>query len=85
MYQVIVHNRAARYLKRLPKNVKEKIKGLLTQLATSPQKMPNVKGMVGEWAGYYRLRYGDYRIIFAIDHKQKIIYVDHVGSRGDVY
>jgi mRNA interferase RelE/StbE len=41
--------------------------------------------MVGEWKGYYRMRIGDTRVIFWIDHKLRTIYVDHIGSRGDVY
>ena len=41
--------------------------------------------MLGEWKGYYRIRIGNVRLIFWVDQVKKIIYVDHIGPRGDVY
>ena len=41
--------------------------------------------MVGEWQGYYRLRIGDFRVIFWLDQEARIIYVDYIGPRGDIY
>ena len=40
-----------------------------------------LKGQVG----VYRLRVGGFRIILRIDHLQEIIFVDAIGSRGDIY
>ena len=85
MYRVVVHQRAARYLKRLPQGKKERIKSVLHNLALDPLNHPNVKSMVGEWAGYRRVRVGNIRIIFWIENAEEIIYVDHIGPRGDVY
>ena len=45
----------------------------------------DIKQMVGDWKGYYRMRVGDIRIIFWIDQELKTIYIDHIGSRGDIY
>ena len=45
----------------------------------------NVKHMMGEWSGYHRLRVGSLRIIFWFDESEDIVYVDHIGPRGDVY
>jgi mRNA interferase RelE/StbE len=45
----------------------------------------DIKAMLGEWKEYYRIRTGDIRVIFWIEQKLKTIYVDHIGSRGDVY
>ena len=41
--------------------------------------------MVGEWAGYSRIRVGNLRVIYWYDEIQNTIYVDHIGPRGDVY
>ncbi|MDQ1354049.1 MAG: mRNA interferase RelE/StbE [Acidobacteriota bacterium] len=85
MYRVVVHHRAANYLKRLPQPQKKRIKKLLHDLALNPSNHPNVKSMVGEWAGYRRFRVGDIRIIFWVENSEETIYVDYVGPRGDVY
>ena len=41
--------------------------------------------MKGNYKGYYRMRVGNVRIIFYPDTKNKIIYVDAVGFRGEIY
>ena len=41
--------------------------------------------MAGEWAGFFRLRHGDLRVIFFYDRITDTIVVSHVGPRGDVY
>ncbi len=85
MYRVVVHRRAARYLQRLPRSQRERIQSLLRDVALEPVRRPNVKPMVGEWQGYYRIRVGDTRIIFWLDTQEMTVYVDHIGPRGDVY
>jgi mRNA interferase RelE/StbE len=85
MYRVVVHRRAARYLQRLPRAQRERLQSLLSDLALEPVHRPDVKPMVGEWKGYYRIRVGDTRIIFWLDTQEMTVYVDHIGPRGDVY
>lgn len=63
MYRVVVHQRAASYMKRLPQPQKNRIKNVLHDLASDPFNHPNVKAMFGEWAGYRRVRIGNIRII----------------------
>lgn len=45
----------------------------------------NLKKLVGEWEGYYRLRKGNLRIIFSISKQEKALYVEKVDLRGKVY
>lgn len=45
----------------------------------------NLKKLVGDWEGYYRLRKGDIRIIFEINKPKKSVYVEKVDLRGRVY
>ena len=46
---------------------------------------PNSKHLVGEVANLYRLRVGNYRIIYQVDGGKLIVLVVHVGHRKDVY
>lgn len=85
MGKVIVHRHAVNYLQRLPKATKQRIKNILKLLEKDPLDQPGIKHMVGEWAGYHRLRAGKLRIIYWFDENEDIVYVDHIGPRGDVY
>lgn len=56
----------------------------LLSLADNPTP-PNSKSLVGEVANLYRLRVGDYRIIYQVDGGKLMVLVVHVGHRKDVY
>lgn len=45
----------------------------------------DLKNLVGDWEGYYRLRKGKLRIIFKIDTSERILYVEKIDFRGSVY
>lgn len=45
----------------------------------------DVKKLTGDWEGYYRLRKGNIRIIFEVNKTGKVLYVEKVDFRGDVY
>ncbi|MDI6688398.1 MAG: type II toxin-antitoxin system RelE/ParE family toxin [Desulfobacterales bacterium] len=85
MGKIIVHRRAANYLKKLPQDRKNRVKKALEQVGKDPLGFSGVIQMVGEWAGYYRIRLGDMRIVFWFDEENDIVYVDHMGPRGDIY
>lgn len=85
MSKIIVHRRAANYLKKLPRDRKNRVKKAIEQVGKDPLGLPGVIQMAGEWAGYHRIRLGDMRIIFWFDEENDIVYVDHIGSRGDIY
>ena len=57
----------------------------LARLAENPTTYPGVVAMAGEWTGYCRIRVGDLRVIFWYDRQDDVVYVDHIGPRGDVY
>jgi len=56
------------------------------RLATAISKLPegNVKPIKG-YKDLYRLRVGDYRIIFTIKDDDLMIIVLAIGNRGDIY
>jgi len=45
----------------------------------------DIKAMAGEFKGYHRLRIGSFRVLFVVGNTTQTIYVDHIGSRSDVY
>lgn len=85
MYAVVIHRRATRYLQRLSQDQQIRIKQVLNQMRNDPLELSGIKNMVGDWAGYHRVRVGNIRIIFLVDKPKNIVYVDHIGPRGEVY
>ena len=85
MSKTVVHRRALRYIRRLPRPEQERVRIALKRLAEEPGAYPGLVHMAGEWTGYQRIRIGSLRVIFWYDDQEDIIYVDHIGPRGDVY
>jgi mRNA interferase RelE/StbE len=83
--QLLFHKRAAGYLARMDGRIKAQVLSKLNQLAADPDQAPGIKSMAGEWAGFYRLRHGDLRIIYLYDRQRDAVIVSHIGPRGDVY
>ena len=46
---------------------------------------PNIKPLVGELVGLYRYRFGNRRLIYQVNKKNKLIQLVYFGSRGDIY
>jgi mRNA interferase RelE/StbE len=85
MPRLVVHKRAARYLQRIDPRIKAQLVAKLAELSHNPDAMPGVKPMAGDWAGYFRLRHGDLRVIYLHDRAADILVIAHIGPRGDVY
>lgn len=67
----------------MPRNVRETVKGKIESLARDPFGAANVKKLVGEPG--YRLRVGDWRVIYDVDSGRLLVHVLKVGPRGGVY
>jgi len=37
------------------------------------------------WAGFYKLRVGDYRVIYSLDETISVLWIEKVGHRRDIY
>jgi mRNA interferase RelE/StbE len=82
IYTILVERYAQKQILKLDKKVIPLIKTAIAKLAENPR--PNgYKKLKGEDA--YRIRVGDYRIIYEIDNDEIIITVVSVGHRKEVY
>lgn len=43
------------------------------------------RSLTGKFKGLYRYRIGDYRVIYEVQTKERIIYLAQIGHRGSVY
>ena len=68
----------------MPRNTAKLIREKLDVIAVNPHaEHPNAKKLQGREG--YRLRVGDWRVIYKIENKQLIISVMKIASRGEVY
>jgi len=88
-YEVLLNPKAAKELKKLPRDAAERIKKALDSLRDHPTKArsgSDVKHLVGTSnPELYRLRVGDYRAIFWVDEKRGEVLVEKVGPRKSSY
>lgn len=83
-YTVILDDPARKALQKLPHETQERILLALHLLAETPRP-PNVKKLAGNKEELYRIRVGDYRILYHIEDDRLIVLVVRIGHRRDVY
>jgi mRNA interferase RelE/StbE len=82
-YQIQFSNGAAKQIKKLPADIKERIDKKILDLAIEPR--PNgVKKLQGD-DNSYRIRVGDYRIIYEIEDDILLVTVIKIKHRNEVY
>lgn len=78
-YQIFIEKKAQKFIKKLPKQDKVRLLKAISELPKG-----DIKPMQGH-DEYFRLRVGDYRVIYTLDNGNLIICVIDVGNRGDIY
>jgi mRNA interferase RelE/StbE len=82
-YRLVLKPAARRDLDALPADVFERVDPHILALADNPRPHGTVK-LRGTRNGY-RVRVGDYRIIYEIDDRERTVRVGRVGHRREVY
>ena len=85
MYNVELSQRAQRFLSKLDKNVRERIETRLKNLKENP--IPKDTKFVGrdKGEGIFRYRIGDYRALYKVKEKPKIVLITKIDKRERVY
>ena len=74
---------AEKELARLPVTIQARVVEAVRALSLVP-KPPGVKKLKG-WDDSYRVRVGDYRIVYQLLEKEVVIYVVRIAHRSSVY
>lgn len=79
-YQIKIEKDAQKFLKKLPRPDETRVLKAIAKLPDEGDR----KQMKGH-PGFFRLRVGDYRIIYTVDNGRLIVRVVDAGNRGQIY
>ncbi len=82
-YRITLAPAAARQLRKFDPQVRRRIQAALELLATQPHPPAATRLVVG--SGEWRVRTGDYRIVYEIEDDQLLVLVLRVGHRREIY
>ncbi|MBO1048412.1 MAG: type II toxin-antitoxin system RelE/ParE family toxin [Dolichospermum sp. DEX182a] len=82
-YEIIITKTIQKQLDNLPNNIQERVYEKIAQLAEEPRPdgVVKLKGYDNE----YRIRIGDYRLVYEIRDEQLIVLLVQCKHRRDVY
>jgi len=86
-WKVEIKPTAEKSYRKLDKNTRARIKEALLKLEESnnPLLYGNVRALTGELRGDYRIRVGDWRILFTPNRVRRVIYIYAILPRGHAY
>lgn len=82
-YSIRILPAAQRQLAKLDPPMRTRIAAAIDELAANPRP-PGAKKLSGK-ENLWRIRVGDYRILYQLSDRQMLVIIVAVGHRGDVY
>lgn len=82
-YAISYHPSAAKELRKLDKQVARRIVRAVRKLSADPRPH-GCRPLVG-FDGLWRIRVGDYRVVYAIEEEDVIVIVVRIAHRREVY
>jgi mRNA interferase RelE/StbE len=82
-YTVEIARRAVKSITALPRSEQQRVRAAIDLLAGEPRP-PGCAKLAGE-DSVYRVRIGDYRILYEVIDARLVVHVVRVGHRRDVY
>jgi len=83
VYAVFLKPAALRELRKLPEDIRRRVAARINALVGDPRPA-GVERLQGG-ADLYRVRVGDYRIVYQAESKALVVLVVRIGYRRDVY
>ncbi len=83
-YRVEILPTALKSLKQLNRQIIHRILDKISWLAENFNSVNHIP-LRGEFSDLYKLRIGDYRVIYSFDREKSIITVHLIGHRKDIY
>ncbi|MUG94088.1 type II toxin-antitoxin system mRNA interferase toxin, RelE/StbE family [Scytonema sp. UIC 10036] len=71
-------------LEKLTQAVRERVVNKINWLAENFEQV-NPQPLTSDLSGFFKLRVGDYRVIYEFNSEEKIIFIDRIGHRREIY
>jgi mRNA interferase RelE/StbE len=84
MYRIVSTKPFAKALEKIPQNWQRRIISKIREVAVDPY-APNNNLTKLQGRGGYRLRVGDWRVIYELEDERLVMLILNVGPRGDIY
>lgn len=84
MYRIVISKQALKDLTHLPLKVNLQISKSIEALASNPRPS-GCKKLKGEKEYVWRIRVGNYRVLYNIDDRIEIVDIRKIGHRKDIY
>lgn len=84
LYRIRILDTATRELARLDKSMSRRVVERIKWLATNLD-IIKPEPLGGDLAGFYKLRVGDYRVIYEILHNEETLVIHTIGHRREIY
>lgn len=85
MFKILLGKKAVKYYENLNDKMAKKVNKAIEDIVKNPFRGTNIKKLVGDLEGKYHYRLGYLRIVYSISNDRKIIFIEAIGPRGDVY
>jgi mRNA interferase RelE/StbE len=82
-YRLRIKDSARKHIARLPKSDQRRVMAAIADLADTPR--PEGVRKIGGADNAYRIRVGDYRVVYEIIDRIVTVYIVRVAHRKDVY
>lgn len=84
IYDIQFTNTAKKQFKKLSKSVKHQISPLIDSLADNPRPIGYIE-LKGKFKGSYRVRSGNYRVIYTVADNVLLVLVLKIADRREIY
>ena len=85
MYEIELSKKAAKFYRKADAATARRLNAAFDRLAEDPLRHYSIKPLSGHLQGSYRMRIGNIRVIYSVDDAVRIVSIEVIGFRGDVY
>ena len=84
MFEIQYDNQSVKFLKKIDKNTAKRILDKIDELLAQNMVPSGAKRIIGEH-GVFRIRVGDYRVLYRINYEEKKVIIFKIDKRSKVY